>query len=293
MRMRVALSVLTSVVAGAASSAGTAAAQSLNGYTIVLGVTADSTRPPLTLTVKAAGAKIRVEADGLPMMGMGGGGGGGGMAAGAYLLPLDSGKVAAIVPAFNMGIVLDLASLGGGGRGGGRGGRGRARGGAGGGGGGGGTGEPMPAVPEVTDVTTNVEDLGAGGSILGHPTRKYRIRTTYTVNGNKQDDVSETWFATDLSGSDEGFAKFYTTFGAAFGGRNSSKTVADAVRAKMPKGFPVKVVTTSNTANGPAVTTIEATEITKTSFDPAEFELPAGIQLMDPAGMFGGRRGGK
>lgn len=287
MRTRL-LTSLASVVIGAAFAAAPATAQSLNGYTIVLGITSDG-RPPVALTLKAAGAKLRVETDGLQMLGMGGGGGGGGaggMAAGLYLLPLDSGKVAAILPAMGMGLSVDLSMVAGAGRGG-RGGRGR------GGARGAGGGMAPPDVPDVTDVSANVDDLGAGESILGHPTHKYRIRSTYMINGEKQADTSETWFATDLTGSDDGFGKFFTTFGAAFSGGNSSKSVADAVRAKMPKGFPVKIITNSNTPQGPVVTTIEASEITKTSFEPADFEVPAGIQLMDTGSLMGGRRGGK
>jgi hypothetical protein len=126
-------------------------------------------------------------------------------------------------------------------------------------------GEP----PKITDVT--VEDLGAGEAILGYKTHKYRVR--------QPDNTVEFWVA-DLPGTD--FKKFVTGFGARFSG------VDPRMAAKMPSGFAMKVVVT-----GKDPVSTEVTRIEKTSFTDADFEVPAGMQVMDMSGMMGGRGRGR
>ena len=200
---------------------------------------------------------------------------------GAFMLLQPAGNVAMPLPematppsgGMGFGMVLDLASLQGGGRGG-RGGRG------------------VPA--DATDIQVTVDDLGAGEAILGHATRKYRIHETYALgSGGAQESTTESWFATDLAGAEEGFRKFSESFGAQFGSGNASKSLVDAKRAKMPKGFPLKSITTTAKPDGKTTTTMEATKVGKMSFDASDFEVPAGIQVMDLGAMMGGRgRGG-
>ena len=238
-------------------------------------------RGPANLTLKVAGDKMRVEMDMSGMMGGGRGGGRGGeMTAGAFMLLQPDGKVAVILPSMpnpmgggmGMGMLMDLTAM----RAGGRGGRG---------------GPPI----EVSDIKFDVTDLGAGEPILGHATHKYRFHETYKSGSEAtpHDVTSDAWFSTDLGGAEEGFRKFSESFGAQFGSGNAAKPLVDARRAKMPKGFPMKMVSTTAKAEGKTVTTMEVTRIGKMSFEASDFEVPAGIQVMDLGALMGGRgRGG-
>jgi hypothetical protein len=191
------------------------------------------------------------------------------------MLVQASGKLALVLPSMNMGMSIDAGSLGGG-----RGGRG------------------APPTVDASDVNVSVDDLGPGEAILGHPTHKYRVHESYnlatTVNGQassaKHDATSELWMATDLGGAENGFRKFGEAF-ASLGGRTTAKEVAAAWSSKMPKGFPLKRVSTENTDHGKTTSTQEVTEIKKTSFDAADFEVPSNIQLMDFGAMMRGRGG--
>src|SRR5205085_12152457 len=112
-----------------------------------------------------------------------------------------------------------------------------------------------------------IEDMGAGETILGYKTHKYRIR--------QPDNTVEFWVA-ELPGTN--FKKFVTGFGAHFSG------VDPRMADKIPQGFALKVVVT-----GKDPVTTEVTKIEKTSFTDSDFEVPAGIQVMDMSGMMRGR----
>jgi hypothetical protein len=125
------------------------------------------------------------------------------------------------------------------------------------------------APPRVAEAT--VEDLGPGETILGYKTHKYRIR--------QPDGTVEAWIA-DLPGID--FKKFATGFGAQFSGMHPR------MAEKIPSGFALKVV-----ISGKETGTMEVSKIEKTSFTNSDFEVPAGLQVMDLGAMMGGRgRGG-
>jgi hypothetical protein len=273
---------LTVAAIGAGVLLGAAPGRRLDdGYQLTFKVTSDAAQStdPVLVTLKVAGDKIRVEMDIASMMGRGGGGGGGGMggemAVGAYMLVQPAGKIGIILPALGMGVLADASSLGGRGRG------------------------AAPATP-AGDLTVSVEDLGAGETIAGHPTHKFRTHEKCTLTTNamgqsttaKHDDTSDLWMASDLGDAEQGFKKFWESFGAIGARAGCGRAqVAAALGAKMPKGMPVKIVSTQNTDTGKSVSTIEATEIKKTSFDASDFEVPAGMQLMDMGGR--GGRGGR
>ncbi len=136
----------------------------------------------------------------------------------------------------------------------------------------------------MCDAKPTIEDLGAGETILGHPTHKYRVKSTSAAGG---EDVTELSVATDMPGADGVFKRMGESFGGQAGG-GASKCVGDVMASKMMKGFPLKVVSNA----GGKTSTMEATRAEKISFDGSEFEIPAGFQTMDGS-MFGGRgRGG-
>lgn len=240
-----------------------------DGYVIAMKITSDAMQNEnMGLTLKVAGAKMRVEMDMSAMMG---GRAGGEMADGAYMLLQENGKVAMILPNMRnpmsgsngFGMSMDLSAIlsGGPGRG---------------------------SMPEASNIQVDVAELGAGEAILGHPTRKYRITTKATVNGSATETVTESWFATDLAGAEDGFKKFTQSFGAQFSGA-SAKGIQDAMAAKMPKGFPLRSITTATESGKTQKITMEVTQVGKATFEASAFEVPAGIQLMDMSGMMGGR----
>lgn len=212
-----------------------------DGYTITMRVTS-GTRAPIDLTFKAAGEKMRVDVDMSSMMGGRGGSG--------YMLPSSDGKLTMVMPSMpnpmsggtGMAMSMDLTAM---------------------------AAQMGGAPPSVSDAT--IEDLGAGETILGYKTRKYRIRQT--------DNTVEAWIA-ELPGVD--FKKFAMGFGAQFTGINPR------MAEKIPSGFAVKAV-----MSGKDTGTMEVSKIEKTSFTESDFQVPAGIQVMDMSGMMRGRgRGG-
>jgi hypothetical protein len=123
------------------------------------------------------------------------------------------------------------------------------------------------APPKVTDAT--IDDLGAGETILGHKTHKYRVR--------QPDNTVEAWIA-ELPGVE--FKKFVMGFGARFSG------VDPRMAEKIPSGFAMKIVVTGKDA-----VTMDVTKVEKTSFTDSDFEVPTGIQVMDMPSMGGRGRG--
>ncbi|HEX9692992.1 MAG TPA: DUF4412 domain-containing protein [Gemmatimonadales bacterium] len=250
----------------------------IDGYVVTQRITSGS-EPAVTLKIKVAQGKVRVEMSGGPQ---------GGMPEGMFMLLNPDGKVTAVMPTQGMAMMMDAGQLSGG------------------------MGDVMRmmgmAEPSVSDVSVNVTDLGAGEAILGYPTRKYRVSQQYTMTTSmrgqsrteKHDDVSELWMTTSMPGFTEGLEKFAESFGNAFGGagQGASKELAAAMAGKIPRGYPLKTIVTSNTTVGdgparPTTTTLEVLDVTKTSIDAAEFEVPAGIQVIDPAAMMRGRGRGQ
>jgi hypothetical protein len=247
----------------------------IDGYVVTQRITSGS-EPAINLKIKVAQGKVRVEMSGGPQ---------GGMPEGMFMLLNPDGKVTAVMPTQGMAVMIDAGQMASGGLG------------------------DMARMmgmgePSVTDISVNVTDLGAGEAMLGFATHKYRVRQQYTMTTSmrgqsrteKHDDVSELWMTTAMPGFTEGLEKFAENFGNAFGGagQGASKDLAAAMAGKIPKGYPLKSIVTSNvtTGDGPArttVTTLEVLDVTKASIDAAEFEVPAGIQVIDPAMMMRGR----
>jgi hypothetical protein len=148
---------------------------------------------------------------------------------------------------------------------------------------------------EVADAKVDVESLGAGESILGYPTKRYRISRSHTMNvsvmgrknSSKESSVSEVWMA-DKFIEDKAFEAWAKNFARGMGsmGGDAMKQLMELEQAKMPKGIALKSVTTSTSTDpkGKAVATtmtMEMQELKKTSFDASLFEVPAGYEVVD------------
>lgn len=148
---------------------------------------------------------------------------------------------------------------------------------------------------EVSDARVDVESLGAGESILGYATRRYRISRSHTMNvsvmgrrnSSKESSVSEVWIA-DKFIEDKAFEAWARNFARSMGSMagDAMKTLMELEEAKTPKGIALKSITTSTSTDpkGKAVTstmTMEMQELKKTSLDASLFEVPSGYEVVD------------
>ncbi|HEY0528525.1 MAG TPA: hypothetical protein VGD02_06825 [Gemmatimonadaceae bacterium] len=142
---------------------------------------------------------------------------------------------------------------------------------------------------QFSETTANVDSLGAGPTLLGHPTSRYRVNTGMTMNmsamGQSQSmkfsSSTEYLFARDVNGALNPFASLsggdmVNMFGSA------NKDFADkmrAVQAKLPKGTPLRATSTATmSAQGDTRTTSTVAEVTSLKWVPADknaFEIPA------------------
>ena len=166
-------------------------------------------------------------------------------------------------------------------------------------------GGPMAAMLDiaVSDVTMDVRDLGPGATLLGQPTRKYRVTqgyvTTTTFKGMpgmprgaappgpqvmRTRSVHDLEVAPDLAKLDPAFEAFAQRFlrGAREG--SGMKALA-AASAKWPKGLALRSRATVTTSTGGDSTTavIETlvTEYGAVEVDPAALAVPAGVQVTE------------
>jgi hypothetical protein len=159
--------------------------------------------------------------------------------------------------------------------------------------------DPLPdarraMLPKMVEHLTRsqLDDLGDGGTILGHATRHYRLTTEgtadFTVAGQtcsrRIDAVSEMWIARDVD-----FGPIADQLVAPIGGsrRVTAAVVNDGVpRAAAPKGTPLRTITRENGGGGtgPAIattTTVEITELSRAPLDASIFSVPTGIETVD------------
>jgi hypothetical protein len=134
-----------------------------------------------------------------------------------------------------------------------------------------------------------VDNLGAGPTILGHPTSHYRIGTgmTMTITAMGQDQVvkisstSDYYYADDIKGVVNPFASLSGGDMAAMFG-SSSKEFADKLKAmqdKLPKGTPLRASSTAMmTAQGQTRVTNTQAEVTSVQWVDADskiFDIPS------------------
>jgi hypothetical protein len=157
-----------------------------------------------------------------------------------------------------------------------------------------------------TDTDAKVDNLGAGPTILGHPTSHYRVGTGMTMSiaamGQEQSvkisSTSDYYYANDIKGVVNPFASLTgTDMSAMFG--NSNKEFADklkAMQAKLPKGTPLRASSTSTmVTQGQTRTTTTLAEVTSVQWvdaKPGIFDVPAGYTSVPLPGMAGTSGGG-
>jgi hypothetical protein len=149
----------------------------------------------------------------------------------------------------------------------------------------------------VVDSVT-VQDLGVGEKMLGHATRKYRIRVSSPIgaggscaSATSNAVTTDGWFATDVS--DGGFTSVFSLLPLLLAGA-SPAAGPDPLQNVMPRGMPMKLVALCDTPSRDPVGTLKVTSIEPATIDAAEFEVPAGMTVLDPnaIGRGRGRRGG-
>jgi hypothetical protein len=256
-------------VAALALLAAAPAPRALDGYIVTQRITMDSPQAmSMTMRIKVAQGHVRLELDSPELAQMGS----------MYMLTRDDGRITTVMPSQGMAVTMDASMIGGQGMG-------------------------AMALPTISDVTATVDDLGAGERLLGYATHKYRVHTTYKMAtagaaASNYDTTMEMYVSTEVPGLADGLQKFTESFGGAFSGiaGGGSKDLAASLRAKMPKGYTLKMSAKSieTTASGETRNStfgIEVTEISRISIEASEFEVPAGIQVMDLGQMMWGRGG--
>jgi hypothetical protein len=158
---------------------------------------------------------------------------------------------------------------------------------------------------DFSETSANVDSLGAGPAILGHPTSHYRVTTgmTMTISAMGQQQTvkiassNDAYYATDI----KGYLNPFTTLtggdmSAIFGTTN--KDFGDkmkAVQQKLPKGTPLRALSTATiVAQGQTRVTSSAAEVTGIQWvdtDPKTFEVPANYTATQLPGIGGSSSG--
>jgi hypothetical protein len=154
---------------------------------------------------------------------------------------------------------------------------------------------------DFSGTEARVDNLGAGPTILGHPTSHYRVATGMTMRisamGQEQtvkiSSTADTYYATDIKGELNPFASLNGGDMANMFG-TTNKEFAEkmkAVQAKLPKGTPLRAISSSTvTAQGQTRTTNSQAEVTAIQWvaaDPKAFEVPASYTAAPLPGLSG------
>jgi hypothetical protein len=158
---------------------------------------------------------------------------------------------------------------------------------------------------KFSDTEAKVDNLGAGPTILGHPTSHYRVGTGMTMNisamGQEQtvkiSSTADYYYANDIKGVVNPFATITgSDMSAMFGSAN--KEFADKLRlaqGKLPKATPLRATTIATMiAQGQTRVTNTQAEVTSVQWVPAKpgiFDVPAGYTAVALPGMPGGPGG--
>ena len=154
---------------------------------------------------------------------------------------------------------------------------------------------------DFSDTEAKVDNLGAGPTILGHPTAHYRVATGMTMKisamGQEQTvkigSTTDSYYATDIKGDLNPFASVSGGDMANMFGTTSKEFAAKlkAVQAKLPKGTPLRAVNSSTlVSQGQTKVTNSQAEVTAIQWvpaDPKAFEVPSAYTAAPLPGMGG------
>jgi hypothetical protein len=158
---------------------------------------------------------------------------------------------------------------------------------------------------DFSETSAKVDSLGAGPSILGHPTSHYRVTTgmtmTISVMGQQQTvkiaSSNDAYYATDI----KGYLNPFTTLtggdmAAIFG--TSNKEFGEkmkAIQQKLPKGTPLRASSSATiVAQGQTRVTNSSAEVTGIQWvdtDAKAFEVPSTYTATQLPGMGGSSSG--
>lgn len=142
---------------------------------------------------------------------------------------------------------------------------------------------------EFSGTQAKVDSLGAGPTILGHPTTHYRVATgmTMTVSAMGQQQTvqisstTDNYYATDITGVLNPFASMNgSDMANMFGTANPDfAQKLKAAQSKLPKGTPLRASSSATiVSQGQTRVTTSSAEVTAlkwVSADPKAFEVPA------------------
>lgn len=154
---------------------------------------------------------------------------------------------------------------------------------------------------DFSGTEAKVDSLGAGPTILGHPTSHYRLATGMTMSisamGQQQTvkiaSMTDTYYATDIQGvlnpfasmSGGDMANMFGTANAEFANK------LKAAQAKLPKRTPLRASSSATiVSQGQTRVTNSAAEVTGVQWvvaDPKAFEIPANYAPVQLPGMPG------
>jgi hypothetical protein len=152
---------------------------------------------------------------------------------------------------------------------------------------------------DFSGTEATVDNLGAGPTILGHPTAHYRVATGMTMKisamGQEQTvkigSTTDTYYATDIKADLNPFASVSAGDMANMFGTTNKEFAAKlkAVQAKLPKGTPLRAVNSSTLiSQGQTKVTNSQAEVTAIQWvasDPKTFEIPATFKAAPLPGM--------
>jgi hypothetical protein len=144
----------------------------------------------------------------------------------------------------------------------------------------------------LSDVNVGVEKLGAGESLLGMSTTRYRVTQDYKIamkvafmnRSSTEHIVQEYWMADQKNGLANPFARMGSMHMGGGFDELMSKT-ADAMKV-VGKGIPLKTVSTSTSTSNKGektetVTTMQITELHAGDVDDAMLKAPADYAVVD------------
>ena len=145
---------------------------------------------------------------------------------------------------------------------------------------------------KISDEKFDAKDLGDGGAILGHPTRRWRLHQSMTMSTQMGDTMAitsemttETYYARDLErmASSPLDSTLLNTMTGAMPMSDLKKI--GAAYSKLPKTLPLKSIQNGLMLLGPMEVTMtmtaEVTKIQKGRFSESLFRVPKGYKLVE------------